>query len=345
MTDRWSRADRTAAPSGQPPVSVLRASAERVVASDLDALELYRRWEQQHWTVSDLRLDQDRASWDRTPAGSREVLTRLFTSFYVGEYTAVDGLSAVMAGAPDEDELVFLATQGADEARHVAFMNLVDRELMDGTGGLRERLPQLWEQLTPAYQSLQRIEDRLAEDVLRRPDVDSWLRLVSVFHLLTEGVMAINGQQAVLRALRTHTDLPQVEAGFIGMMRDESRHIAYGTQAARRWVRRGFEEHVVEAMELAIPHVVHIDDRPDARNPLAAKQLAKLVDRRLAAAGVSPKGREHLAVVARRPYSIEGEETAASDTRVPGRHGRDGEKGKGGVENMPDKQLRSAKII
>ncbi|EIE97822.1 ribonucleotide-diphosphate reductase subunit beta [Saccharomonospora glauca] len=337
MIDRWSRADR-AAHAGKVPVSALRADAERVVASGVDAQELYRRWEQQHWTVGDLRLDEDRANWDRVPAASREVLLRLFTSFYVGEYTAVDGLAAVMAGAPDEDELVFLATQSADEARHVAFMNLVDRELMDGTEGLKARLPQLWEQLTPAYRALQRIEDAFAEDVLRRPDIDTWLRLVSVFHLLTEGVMAINGQQAVLRALRAHTELPQVEAGFIGMMRDESRHIAYGTQAARRWVKRGFEEHVLEAMELAVPHVVHIDDRPGASNPLAAKQLAKLVDRRLAAVGVSRKGREHIAAVARRTYSIEGDAADGSETQVSGHPGRDAEE-RGGDGSMQSKAI------
>lgn len=159
-------------------------------------------------------------------------------------------------------------------------MNVIDhgaaRRVGGGFGrGSRASGPDL----TPGYRALQAVEDAFAADVLTRPDLDTWLRLVSVFHLLTEGVLAINGQQAMIRTLRRHVRMPAVESGFIAMMRDEARHIAYGTGAARRWVARGYEEHVVEAMELAVPHVVHIDDRPGAANSLARNAIARLVHR------------------------------------------------------------------
>lgn len=297
------------------PTSALRKAAEQVAIRGADPWELYRKWERQHWSVADLDIAADRAAWDVASPAARDIVASLFTSFFIGEYTAVDGLAAVLVGAPDEDDVAFLGTQCGDEARHVALMNVIDHVLLDGVGGLRARLPRLWADLTPGYRALQAVEDAFAADVLTRPDLDTWLRLVSVFHLLTEGVLAINGQQAMIRTLRRHVRMPAVESGFIAMMRDEARHIAYGTGAARRWVARGYEEHVVEAMELAVPHVVHIDDRPGAANSLARNAIARLVDRRLASVGLSPSARAHVAAVARRPYpSVDGDAVAAYET-------------------------------
>ena len=304
MNLRWSHLDRdeaTLRDLRSVSANELRWNAESVVRSGANSWHLYKKWEHQHWQVDSLRIGDDRTQWESFSNGSREMLLDLFASFYVGECTAVDGLTAVTRGAPQEDYLVFLATQSADEARHVAFMNEIDKNLMDGNGSLRDRLPEFWECLTPPYKALQRVEDQFVTELLERPDIDSWLRVVTVFHLLTEGVLAINGQQSIIRALRLQGDLPEVEKGFIGMMRDESRHIAFGTQAVREWVSRGFERHVIEAMEMAVPHVVHVGDRGESNLP-AVHHLTNLVDRRLAAAGVSLAGRKHVAIVAAREY-------------------------------------------
>ena len=45
------------------------------------------------------------------------------SSFFVGEQRVASELGPMMRAAPDEDMRIFLCTQIADEARHVAFFD------------------------------------------------------------------------------------------------------------------------------------------------------------------------------------------------------------------------------
>src|SRR5689334_9650375 len=77
---------------------------------------LFRRWEDHRWSAAALDLDADRRAWrERASPGLRRQLRLLVEQLVIGEYTAVDHMAIVMAGAPDERHLVYLATQSADE--------------------------------------------------------------------------------------------------------------------------------------------------------------------------------------------------------------------------------------
>ncbi|HEX2646024.1 MAG TPA: ribonucleotide-diphosphate reductase subunit beta, partial [Candidatus Dormibacteraeota bacterium] len=99
----------------------VEAHMDRLLAHDVDASSLYRRWERQQWAVSELDLTRDIADWETLPPGIRLVMQNTMTLFFIGEQAVTDTLAPLLHAAPFEDERIFLATQIADEARHTVF--------------------------------------------------------------------------------------------------------------------------------------------------------------------------------------------------------------------------------
>ena len=86
--------------------------------------ELYRLWERQQWATQDIDFTQDRVDWhERISADERYARMYGLSSFFIGEQRVAAELGPMMRAAPDEDMRLFLCTQIADEARHVAFFD------------------------------------------------------------------------------------------------------------------------------------------------------------------------------------------------------------------------------
>src|SRR3954462_14615506 len=102
----------------------LEASADRGKAILLTYKQLYELWERQHWATQDLDFSQDRIDWQER-FGEEERYQRMYgmSAFFVGEQRVAAELGPIMRAVPDEDMRIFLCTQIADEARHVAFFD------------------------------------------------------------------------------------------------------------------------------------------------------------------------------------------------------------------------------
>src|ERR671934_3005257 len=102
----------------------LQESADRGKAKLLSYRELYLLWERQQWATQDLDFSQDRVDWHER-FDDEERFQRLsgLSSFFIGEQRVAAELGPIMRAAPDEEMRIFLCTQIADEARHVAFFN------------------------------------------------------------------------------------------------------------------------------------------------------------------------------------------------------------------------------
>ena len=110
----------------------------------LDYRQLYSLWERQHWAVQDLDFSQDRIDWhERIDAEERYTRMYGLSSFFVGEQRVAAELGPMMRACPDEDMRIFLCTQIADEARHVAFFDRFYSEVgvleADDLGGASPR--------------------------------------------------------------------------------------------------------------------------------------------------------------------------------------------------------------
>src|SRR4051795_7798481 len=102
----------------------LQESAERGEANLLTYRELYELWERQQWAVQDLDFTQDRIDWhERIDAEERVARMYGLSSFFIGEQRVAAELGPMMRAMPDEEARLFVCTQIADEARHVAFFN------------------------------------------------------------------------------------------------------------------------------------------------------------------------------------------------------------------------------
>src|SRR5919112_1574763 len=122
----------------------------------LDYPQLYRLWERQQWATQDLDFSQDRVDWHER-ISPEERYERLYglSAFFIGEQRVTDELGPIMRAAPTEEMRIFLCTQIADEARHVAFFNrFYDEVGVLESGNLHDRLAETSAHLNPNFNTL-----------------------------------------------------------------------------------------------------------------------------------------------------------------------------------------------
>src|SRR6478735_5339161 len=147
----------------------LLASADRGESHLLTYQALYELWERQQWATQELDFTQDRIDWHER-FDEQERFQRLsgLSSFFIGEQRVAAELGPIMRAAPDEEMRIFLCTQIADEARHVAFFDRFYSEVgIFETTDIQERLDASWEHTTTQFevlfdQLLKQRTDRLA---------------------------------------------------------------------------------------------------------------------------------------------------------------------------------------
>ena len=123
----------------------LLASADRGESHLLTYPQLYELWERQQWATQELDFTQDRADWHER-FDDEERFQRMYglSAFFVGEQRVAAELGPMMRAAPDEDMRLFLCTQIADEARHVAFFDRFYSEVgVLRSEGLEDRLAEI----------------------------------------------------------------------------------------------------------------------------------------------------------------------------------------------------------
>src|SRR5919112_1058280 len=101
--------------------------------------------------TSDPAVSRDREQW-HGQFSPEERYMRMYglSSFFVGEQRVAAELGPIMRAAPQEDMRVFLGTQIADEARHVAFFDRFYTEVgVLEADGLQERLAETAGHLNP----------------------------------------------------------------------------------------------------------------------------------------------------------------------------------------------------
>jgi ribonucleoside-diphosphate reductase beta chain len=219
----------------------LLESADRGEAHLLSYPELYALWERQHWATQDLDFTQDRIDWhERIDAEDRFQRMYGLSSFFVGEQRVTAELGPMMRAAPREDMRIFLSTQIADEARHVAFFDRFYREVgVLEADGLEERLAETSQHVNPEFtvlfdELLKRRIDRLAAEP---EDIECLVEAVTIYHMVIEGMLALTGQHFIIDYNERAGTLPAFVEGFTNVARDEHRHVAFGARFLREMAR------------------------------------------------------------------------------------------------------------
>ena len=303
-------------------IEEVQVHMDHLLRPEVDSGSLYRRWETQHWAVSELDFTQDNVQWGLIDDGARQVIQDTMTLFFIGEQAVTDTLSPLLHAATHEDERIFLATQLADEARHTVFFERFFDEVLGVSGGIHAALAALRPQVRDGFRRV--FDDQLASatDLVRREPENqvAWVEGVVTYHLIIEGFLALTGQRALLRIFRNLGLMPGFTAGFTAVARDESRHIGFGVLALRRRVAENPEvarvvaRKVLELLEPAVNTIVGPDQLlpyedpeeiplPMRLNPLEIRQWAlESLGKRLRAVGLSEAAVDQIDAEAQRDY-------------------------------------------
>src|SRR3954447_18794523 len=117
--------------------------------------QLYELWERQQWATQDLDFTQDRIDWEGFDSDERFQRMTGLSAFFIGEQRVTAELGPIMRAVPDEDMRIFLSTQIADEARHVAFFDRFYAEVgvLEGDS-LQARLEETSAHVNPEFHTL-----------------------------------------------------------------------------------------------------------------------------------------------------------------------------------------------
>jgi ribonucleoside-diphosphate reductase beta chain len=217
-------------------------SAGREEVKLLSYRELYDLWERQQWRVQDIDFTQDRVDWhERISAEERYMRMYGLSSFFIGEQRVAAELGPIMRACPDEEMRIFLCTQIADEARHVAFFNRFYAEVgVLESGDLAARIEETSAHLNPEFGHL--FDDMLGGRVDRLAaapdDLETLVEAITLYHMVIEGMLALTGQHFIITFNEEQGTLPGFVEGFENVARDEHRHVAFGARFLREMARR-----------------------------------------------------------------------------------------------------------
>ena len=219
----------------------LLASADRGEAQLLSYRQLYELWERQQWATQDLDFTQDRIDWhERIPEEERFQRMYGLSAFFIGEQRVAAELGPMMRAAPDEEMRLFLCTQIADEARHMAFFDRFYGEVgVLESASLEERLEETSSHLNSEFgvlfdEMLRSRVDRLASEP---EDLETLVEAVTIYHMVVEGMLALTGQHFIMDYNERMGTLPAFVEGFTLVARDEHRHVAFGARFLRDMAR------------------------------------------------------------------------------------------------------------
>ncbi|MFE2979032.1 hypothetical protein [Streptomyces sp. NPDC059258] len=254
-----------------------RTGSRRTEVNLPGSAELYDRWEQQQWSVADLKVEQDEPRWaELKPFVRKELLTAL-ADLEIGEVSVTQTLSALVDHAPCEEDRIYLCTQMADEGRHVQFFKQYLLKAVGVTEG--ELAPDGELGLASAYGNIFEPALREATSRVREHDGDRevWYAGVVWYHLITEGVLAAAGLKSLRTFVRMVGGLPALEVGLANVTRDETRHLTYGLSAVRAGVVGGYADIITETYWAGIDTTVEVlvNPRQRAVTPMIPMALAK----------------------------------------------------------------------
>jgi ribonucleoside-diphosphate reductase beta chain len=300
-------------------------SERRRTSGDLLSYEqLYALWERSNWRAHELDFSVDREHWVIAPSEAQRHTAWTMGSFYVGEERVTADLAPFLLAAPSGEIEAFLATQLVDEARHAVFFDRFAAEVMAlSADDLRSRLNEMEDTMLGAWHFL--FDDSLrdvANRIKARPDdFDLFVEGIVIYHMVTEGVLAMTGQRSILQYMEQHDLYPGFRKGFAKVEQDEHRHIAFGV----RFLRDACEERpklrslVLDTLERLLPRAAEVFAPPEADSTADFTSYAyhssqvygyayMALKRRMKAIGIEIPGPERLMPGPIDPNGLEGGE-------------------------------------
>jgi ribonucleoside-diphosphate reductase beta chain len=224
-----------------------------------DPQELYRRWEAGQWSPFEVDLSADAEQWPGIDPAVREVIYFALSSLMVAEERITTKFTGLVAAHGSEEEATFLATQQADEARHMQFYARFRDEVIGEPQVIAAHVARAREQVSDSFRQIFDVALVQAhETLLANPgDVAAKVRFVTLYHLVIESTLGLTSFRFITGYLNAEGLLPGFVEGYSKVHHDETRHIGYGVWFLRETVRERPElaEAVREPLRELLPAV------------------------------------------------------------------------------------------
>jgi ribonucleoside-diphosphate reductase beta chain len=224
-----------------------------------DPQTLYRRWEDAQWSPFAVDLIRDREQWPAMEDAQRQLILFVLSSLMVAEERITTKFSGLVGAHGSEEEATFLATQQADEARHMQFYARFQDEVVAEPGLIAAHVDRARAHVSDAFRHL--FDDTLvrfhAELVAAPADLAAKVRFVTLYHLILESTLGLTSYKFVTDYLREHDLLGGFVEGYSLIHHDETRHIGYGVWWLRETVRERPEaaDVIRETLRALLPSV------------------------------------------------------------------------------------------
>jgi ribonucleotide reductase beta subunit family protein with ferritin-like domain len=222
----------------EPPPEVEQRANDQLEQRASPYHALYEHWERNQWNSLALDFETDARSFRGLSETERAGLIWIFAHRFHAEFNVARLLAPFLTAAPSWEVELLLATQTADEHRHLQTVLRIYDEVFGVAGGIdavRELADRNMDVVAETLYG--RLEAHVTE-LARNPHPDLFLKAIVVYHLLGEGVIARTAQNLAAPIYEQFGDFPGLARGQRLVARDEARHIGIGISYCREQMQR-----------------------------------------------------------------------------------------------------------
>ena len=194
---------------------------------------LYEHWDRNQWSPGAIDFSRDRESFLALDDEQQEGFRWIFAHRFHAEFKVATILAPFLLRAPDYETQLVLATQIADEYRHMQAVLRVLSEVF-GVRAFEEARAMADARLDIIASTLYDALDSQVTPLVTSDDPDDFLRAVCAYHLIAEGVVARTAQTLAANQYAQFGEFPGLLTGQRLVSRDEARHIGFGVSYCRR---------------------------------------------------------------------------------------------------------------
>jgi len=195
---------------------------------------LYDHWERTQWAAFGIDFSTDAASFAALSEAEQRGFVWIFAHRFHAEFNVAVLLAPFLRFAPDYETQLLIATQVADEHRHLQCVLRIYEEVFGVTGGIESVRALADENMDPVAEMLYEALERHVRILDEEGTEDAYLQAVFCYHLLAEGVIARTAQNLAVGQYERLGAFPGLIEGQRLVARDEARHIGIGVSYARR---------------------------------------------------------------------------------------------------------------
>lgn len=195
---------------------------------------LYSHWEAHQWSPLELDLTTDAESFAGLDKEAKQGFIWIFAHRFHAEFNVAGLLAPFLNYAPHYEMQLLIATQIADEHRHLQSVLRVYEDVFGVQGGFEAIREVADANRDIIADTLYGELDAKVYNLADSGSEEDYVKAVVSYHILAEGVGARTAQNLAAGQYAKYGDFPGLTEGQKRVARDEARHIGIGVTYLRQ---------------------------------------------------------------------------------------------------------------